>query len=197
MSPQTASFWLWDAFALSWLAAALWSRRATARARFGLRFADTVVTVAGAWLLFLGSSHFSPLTRYGWVEAGYWPVPDWAGWLATGVVVAGFAFAWWARLTLGDLWSGNVTRKEGHVIVRSGPYRLVRHPIYTGIILSAFAYGLEVGMAVNVAGAALLALGFWMKARVEERFLGVELGPAYADYRATTPMLAPFWPTGR
>jgi protein-S-isoprenylcysteine O-methyltransferase Ste14 len=197
LSPQAVDFVLWNLFALSWLAAALWSRRAAARPAFGLRIADGVVTVAGAWLLFFGSSSYSPLVNYAWVEAGYWPVPAWAGWAAVAVTLSGFAFAWWARVTLGDLWSGNVSRKEGHVIVRSGPYGLVRHPIYTGIILSAFATGYAEGMAVNVAGAALITLGFWMKARLEERFLSVELGPAYAAYRAATPMLAPFWPTGR
>jgi protein-S-isoprenylcysteine O-methyltransferase Ste14 len=101
-------------------------------------------------------------------------------------------------VTLGDLWSSAVSRKENHVIVEKGPYGLVRHPIYTGLIVAAFATAIAVGTAPALAGAALMSLGFWMKARLEERFLSAQLGEAaYADYRRRTPMLAPFWPTGR
>jgi protein-S-isoprenylcysteine O-methyltransferase Ste14 len=110
----------------------------------------------------------------------------------------GFMFAWWARLTLGDLWSGHVTRKEGHVIVERGPYRLVRHPIYTGLIAAVFALALTIGSPAGLLGAALIAIGFAIKARLEERFLSAELGEAgYADYRRRTPMLVPFWPVKR
>ena len=80
------------------------------------------------------------------------------------------------------------------MIVDRGPYGLVRHPIYTGLILAAFALGAQIGLLESLAGAALMALGFAIKARTEERFLGEELGPAYAEYRARTPMLIPFWP---
>jgi protein-S-isoprenylcysteine O-methyltransferase Ste14 len=115
----------------------------------------------------------------------------------TGLVALGLAFTWWARLTLGDLWSSAVTRKESHVVVRAGPYRLVRHPIYTGLILALLSLGLQAGRPAAVAGALLMAVGFWAKARLEERFLSAELGEAYADFRSTTPMLIPFWPVWR
>jgi protein-S-isoprenylcysteine O-methyltransferase Ste14 len=91
-----------------------------------------------------------------------------------------------------------VSAKENHVVVRSGPYGLVRHPIYTGLILAAFAQAIEVGQAANLVGAVLFSLGLWLKARLEERFLGQELGAdAYADYRRRIPMLIPFWPGAR
>jgi protein-S-isoprenylcysteine O-methyltransferase Ste14 len=115
-----------------------------------------------------------------------------------GLAAAGFAFTWWARVTLGDLWSSAVSRKENHVIIETGPYRLVRHPIYTGLIAAAFATAVEVGSAQALISAALMSFGFWMKARLEERFLMAQLGEAsYAAYRRRTPMLAPFWPMGR
>ena len=116
----------------------------------------------------------------------------------TGLCAGAFAFTWWARLTLGDLWSGTVSKKEDHQIVEHGPYAVVRHPIYTGILLASFALAIQIGMLANLIGAVLLAVGFWMRARAEERFLSAELGEAaYADYRRRTPMLAPRWPTGR
>jgi protein-S-isoprenylcysteine O-methyltransferase Ste14 len=80
-------------------------------------------------------------------------------------------------------------------VIQSGPYHLVRHPIYTGLIVAALAQGVLIGMAANLVGAVLVGLGFWLKARLEERFLSQELGAAtYAEYRRRTPMLVPFWP---
>jgi protein-S-isoprenylcysteine O-methyltransferase Ste14 len=86
-----------------------------------------------------------------------------------------------------------VTKKEGHHVVDTGPYRLVRHPIYTGIILSSFATAFEKGTSIAVAGAATMALGWYLKARLEERFLREQLGAeAYGAYAARVPMLLPF-----
>jgi protein-S-isoprenylcysteine O-methyltransferase Ste14 len=128
-------------------------------------------------------------------EALLWRLPPIAGWPFTALALLGFAFTWWARLTLGDLWSGSVTRKERHVVVETGPYGLVRHPIYTGLILAAFAFAIQIGYASALVGAALMAGGFALKARLEERFLSAELGEAaYGPYRRRTPMLVPFWP---
>ncbi len=114
------------------------------------------------------------------------------------VQVAGFAFCWWARLHLGRLWSGSVTRKEDHHVVDTGPYGLVRHPIYTGLDAAAIGLALASGQVRIMAGAALIILGCWIKARLEERFLREELGAAaYDAYAARVPMLVPFWPKSR
>ena len=116
-------------------------------------------------------------------------VVDWAMLL---VMAAGIAWCWWARLHLGRFWSDSVTRKEGHHVVDTGPYRVVRHPIYTGFI------AIYVGMAVICAtllalvAVPVMTLGLWLKARVEERFLIEALGTSiYGPYRARTPMLVP------
>jgi len=86
-----------------------------------------------------------------------------------------------------------VTTKADHHIVDTGPYRLVRHPIYTGAIFAALATAFIKASPAAFLGFALIALGFWMTARVEERFLRQELGPeAYDAYSRRTPMLIPF-----
>ena len=91
------------------------------------------------------------------------------------------------------MWSLNVARKQDHYIVRDGPYAMVRHPIYTGLILAAFALALQTGSIVAVGGAALMTFGFTRKAVLEERLLREELGPeAYDAYRRDVPMLIPF-----
>jgi protein-S-isoprenylcysteine O-methyltransferase Ste14 len=183
-----AIFWAW---VVSWGVAAIWSRRTTARAPNSGRVLDLGLTVAGAALIAYSSRM---RVMFGSNGPFSWGFPLAVDWLLTGLVALGLVFTWWARLTLGDLWSSAVTRKEAHVVVRRGPYRLVRHPIYTGLIFALLALAVQTGRPAAVAGALLMATGFWAKARLEERFLSVELGEAYADFRRVTPMLIPFWP---
>ena len=196
MGPIGASLALWGLWILSWVAAALWTRRTVARQSLALEALYRVPTGFGGVMLALGAEARVGVWRGG-VGPLLYQLPTAASWALTAVCAAGFAFTWWARLTLGDLWSGGVARKEGHVVIETGPYRLVRHPIYTGLIAAAFALALQTGELQSLVGAALLSLGFWLKARFEERLLGETLGPAYADYRRRTPMLTPFWPARR
>ena len=95
---------------------------------------------------------------------------------------------------LGRLWSGTVTAKAGHHVVDTGPYGLVRHPIYTGLLLAILATMAAKGTLWGIAGAVLLTIGIVMKARLEESFLRGELGSAYDDYAKRVPMLMPFAP---
>lgn len=129
----------------------------------------------------------APVTRAtGWVNP---PLIDMAMLL---LIIAGIAWCWWARVHLGRLWSADVTRKEGHRIVDTGPYRLARHPIYSGFIVIYVGMAIISTSALGLVGAVALTLGLWLKARVEERFLSEELGAAaYGDYKASTPMLIP------
>jgi protein-S-isoprenylcysteine O-methyltransferase Ste14 len=109
------------------------------------------------------------------------------------IAALGFAFTWWARVVLGRLWSSGVAVKADHDMITAGPYRLVRHPIYSGILLSVLATAAIRGTAAAVLGAALIILGLFVKARAEERFLRRELGDdRYASYARRVPMLVPF-----
>ncbi len=196
MTPSIATAALWVAWIGSWLLASFWTRRTQARPPLGETLLYLLPTIAGGMLLF-GGANATMAAPESAIVVRLWRLAHWAGWAMTAVAAAGFAFTWWARVTLGDLWSSAVSRKENHVIVERGPYGLVRHPIYTGLIAAAFATATQAGSAQALLGAALMSLGFWMKARLEERFLMAQLGEgAYADYRRRIPMLAPFWPTG-
>ena len=111
------------------------------------------------------------------------------------LVAAGAAFAWWARVHLGMLWSASLTRKAGHHVVDTGPYAIVRHPIYTGLILAATATLAIRATPLCAIGLLMFVIGYRIKAGEEERFLSAELGEqAYAAYRARVPMLIPFGP---
>ena len=175
---------VWFVWAISWFVAAVWSRQTAARARFAQEAPYRLVTVLGVVLLF-GFLQFSSVPRG-------WDLNDDVLWVLVALTVAGFLFAWWARIHLGALWSGTITRKEGHRVVDTGPYAMVRHPIYTGVLLAMFATAVARGRWEAVIGAALCVLGFWIKARQEEKFVSETLGPDYAAYRQRVHMLVPY-----
>lgn len=199
LSPETGIWIAWATWAISWFLAAGWSRRTVKRAGREAERLHLWVTVAG--FILIAWSRAGPrapslmarlLWRFGYEPVQLWSTPAATGWVLFGLTVAGFLFCWWARLHLGRLWSGTVTRKDDHHIVDTGPYRFVRHPIYTGLILAAVAAALDQGGPIPLVGAALFILGLWIKARLEERFLRAELGAeAYDGYAARTPMLIP------
>jgi protein-S-isoprenylcysteine O-methyltransferase Ste14 len=190
VSPQTAEYLAWDAFFLSWVVAALWAARPAARAGARAQWLYLALTVPGfAMLLALGPGPTGP---------HLWWAPAALAWAMVALSVAGFAFCWWARIHLGRLWSGTVTRKADHRIVDTGPYRLVRHPIYTGILAACVGQAVIEGGAVPMVGAVLVTVGHIAKARLEEGFLKDELGAApYETYARRTPMLIPWRRPGR
>ena len=152
-----------------------WSSRAQSRASLAQQFPYRLLTISGFILLFAvrTNRYRGPLR--------IWTLPISAGWAMVLLCAMGFGFAWWARLHLGQLWSAFVTSKADHRIVDTGPYRIVRHPIYTGIIPAAIALALVKGTVIALAGALLAAFGFWVKARLEEGFLREQLGAEAYD----------------
>jgi protein-S-isoprenylcysteine O-methyltransferase Ste14 len=207
LTPVSTIYVVWLAWAVSWGLAAVWASGAQSRPGLGVEAAHRVVTLVGVVFLFLTASHQAqapsaavlrrivvlPLPAP-WTTP-LWTLPEWAGWACVGLSIAGFAFAWWARIHLGTLWSGSITRKADHHIVDTGPYGLVRHPIYTGLIAAALALLLVKATPAACVGACLMSAGFWIKARFEEGFLRKELGAeVYDAYRKRVPMLVPFSP---
>jgi protein-S-isoprenylcysteine O-methyltransferase Ste14 len=177
---------IWIAWIVSWILAAFWANRTEKRVVSWETVVYRIAILAGAVLLSPWAARRLHMERL-W-HVGY------AGACALVLLtLAGLLFTWWARIHLGRLWSGSITRKEGHRVVDTGPYGLVRHPIYTGVIFALFATAAAQATASALAGAALITFGFWLKARMEERFLTQELGAdAYGAYRRRVPMLVPF-----
>ena len=164
-----------------------WSAPAAGRARWRAQAPNLAVTAMGFVFLF-SQKGGSPL-----VLVRLWETPQELAWAMVAFTALGFAFCWWARLHLGPLWSGTVTRKADHLIVDTGPYRWVRHPIYTGILAGAAGLAILDGTAGALVGLGLLSLGLAMKARLEEGFLKAELGAdPYRAYAARVPMLIPW-----
>lgn len=107
------------------------------------------------------------------------------------LVYAGILFACWARYILGSNWSSEVQLKQGHELIERGPYRYVRHPIYTGILLGLFGSALMLGEWRALLGFAIMFVSFWRKLRLEETWLGEHFGAAYADYMRRVRALIP------
>jgi protein-S-isoprenylcysteine O-methyltransferase Ste14 len=207
LTPVAAIYLVWIVWAVSWIIAAVWASRAAPRPGFGAETGYRVLTVLGFLLIFLtGPTSVSGAVANSRVHVlriplpadlvrPLWSVPDAAGWAMVGLAILGMLFAWWARIHLGTLWSGSITRKADHRIVDTGPYGIVRHPIYTGLLTAAIAMVVVKASWAAIAGLMLMTIGYWLKATIEEGFLRKELGPEdYDAYRKRVPMLVPFSP---
>jgi protein-S-isoprenylcysteine O-methyltransferase Ste14 len=115
----------------------------------------------------------------------------WIVWLGLLLTIAGLLFACWARVVLGRNWSGVVQLKQDHELIEAGPYHYVRHPIYSGLLLAFLGTALMIGEWRALLAAAIIAISFWRKLRLEERWLGEYFGAAYADYMRRVKALVP------
>ena len=186
LTPEATILAMWLTWWVSWLAAAAWSDRAVKRPPTGRQITYRLLAAMGAVLLFGMYRHDLH------VEMILWRTPVAVAWAMVPVVLGGLLFTWWARLPLGRLWSGSVGRKAHHHVVTTGPYGIVRHPIYTGIILASIATAAMRGTALAWLGFCVMTAGWVIKARLEEEFLREQLGAdAYGEYARRVPMLVP------
>jgi protein-S-isoprenylcysteine O-methyltransferase Ste14 len=126
------------------------------------------------------------------LEERFLPFAAWPFVLAAVMTAAGLLFSVWARRYLGTNWSAAVTIKERHELVTSGPYGLVRHPIYTGVLLAILGSAIAVGDWRAVLAMVLASLALWRKLRLEERWMLDRFGEAYRAYCRKVPALIPF-----
>lgn len=176
---------LWGLLILVWLVMWFGAKRAKKREKFSQRASYLAFVLFGSWLLFA-----LPLE---WLYSRVLPNEQapWAIGLA--MTAAGVGVAIWARLSLGANWSGTVTLKAGHELVQKGPYRWIRHPIYTGILLAMVGTATIRGQLVGWIGTGIVLAGFYIKARREERFLSGEFGASFKEHTKRTGMFLPKW----
>jgi protein-S-isoprenylcysteine O-methyltransferase Ste14 len=147
-----------------------------------------VVVFIGLMLIF----NFDRWFVTGWLTTRL--TPESAAVVLAGVVltVAGLLFSVWARFVLGRNWSGTVTIKQNHELIQRGPYQIVRHPIYTGILMALLGTAFVYGITRCFVGIPIVAVGFWLKLQIEEQFMLQQFGAQYADYRQQVRALIPF-----
>lgn len=121
-----------------------------------------------------------------------WPSGLWSFWIGAAVTVTGLLFAIWARLHLGRNWSQAVTIKQGHELITTGPYSLVRHPIYTGILTGFLGTAIALSQVRGVICFVLIFLVLWAKLRKEEEWMRSEFGESYTAYAHRTAALVPY-----
>lgn len=172
-----ATMILWVIWGAYWLARAFGGARTTASESFLARVSHLLPLVLGFVLLYSGDHQAAN------------PVVGTFGVLC---VAAGLVFAFWARGHLGKYWSGIITLKEGHRLIRTGPYRYARHPIYTGVLLAFFGSALVRGDPRGALAFVIVAVAFYVKSRREEKNLLAHFGDEYVRFQREVKALVPF-----
>jgi protein-S-isoprenylcysteine O-methyltransferase Ste14 len=176
---------LWLAWAAYWLAAAMGAKKVERRESWLSRLSHIVPLGLAVWLLSGNGWPGTILNRHvvGWTPALYWT--------GTALLIAGLSYTVLARRTLGGNWSGTVPLKRDHELIRSGPYRITRHPIYTGLLVALTGSCLANDQWRGVAALLLAVLAFRRKIVVEELFLEAAFPREYELYKARVPALLP------
>ena len=177
---------VWIIIGIVWAIGYLFSSRAKRRESIPSRLLQVAITVPAFVLVFAMPVHGGYLSRR------FLPPTPAAAWSGLAMVLTGAGVAVAARLALGRNWSGTVTVKYGHTLVRSGPYAIVRHPIYSGVLLGLLGTAISFGRVQCLFGAALATVGFWQKWRIEERFMTDQFGAQYDEYRRNVRALIPY-----
>lgn len=176
----------WIIFGVVWLALAQTTKRSVYRESSKERMRYWLLLVFAYFLLTRGHRFSHPLDAH--LDSNNATL----AWLGAALCSVGLAFALWARATLGRNWSGTVTFKEEHELIRTGPYRLVRHPIYTGLLTMFVGTSIVIGYIGGFIGALLVFASFWIKLRQEERLMLQHFPHQYPDYRQRTKCIIPF-----
>lgn len=177
---------IWGVVGLVWLTAALNVKRTVSTQPASSRIIQAIIVCLGFVLVFSRAFDFSYLNA-----RLLPPIPAlaYAGLTAT---VAGAGLALWARFFIGRNWSSDVTIKQDHQLIRTGPYRMVRHPIYSGLLLGLLGTAIATNEVRAYIGVLVAAIGLQFKAAVEERLMTQQFGKDYMQYRQQTKAIIPF-----
>lgn len=135
---------------------------------------------------------YLPLLTGGYIAALIFQPGFVSGIVGLILCIAGIATMVWARVHLGKNWSGNVVLQQGHQLIKHGPYKYVRHPIYSGGLLAMLGSAIILGMIFGFGWVLFCALGLVRKMYLEEDLLQTQFPAEYAEYREQSRMFIPF-----
>ena len=175
----------WFAWSIIWLLMAAWSKPSKRREFPWQRLEHVIPMLIGFFLIYNHVAEWSFLAERIVPQNGAVSI---GGLLLT---LGGLFFSVWARIALGGNWSGTVTIKSGHNLIRRGPYKRIRHPIYTGLLASVVGTVLLEGEVRSLLGFVVILFALYRKAKREERFLSDEFGDGFAEHAKHTGMFLP------
>jgi len=176
----------WALFSVIWLLAAVSTKRSIYRESGARRLRYWTLLVLAFLLLTKRRRLPYPF------DVRLIPETQAVAWMAGILCIAGLAFCVWARATLGRNWSGTITLKEGHELIERGPYRLVRHPIYTGLLAMFLATAIVFGHLGGFVAVVLAFVSFWIKLTEEEKLMRQQFREQYRSYEQRVKRLVPF-----
>ncbi|WP_026415805.1 methyltransferase family protein [Actinomadura oligospora] len=183
--------WIFDAVLILWLGGEIGLRIVEMRKAATVRVSEHG-TLGLFVVLGVGGAVVGTLVGHA-VPSLDWRVGTTVYLVAAAVMLAGLAVRFWAIVTLGKFFRSSVHVQEGHQVVSSGPYRVVRHPSYTGLMLvfvgAALSFGNLVALVVFLV---CVSIAMLVRIRVEERVLSDELGDAYREFARTRARLVPY-----
>ena len=191
---RSCVLWLYESFfPVLWIAFIIYWRIKAAGTKTTGRLESAAPQILRALIFVIAIVLFSttriPLR---WLYLQPWPAGLWPFWLGAIAMVAGLLFAVWAREHLGRNWSHAVEIKQGHELITTGPYSMVRHPIYTGIMAGLLGTAIALSQVRGFIAFVLLFIMLWLKLRREEQWMRSQFGETYATYAHQTAALVPY-----
>ncbi|MGP0020346.1 MAG: methyltransferase family protein [Candidatus Sulfotelmatobacter sp.] len=177
---------MWFCYLAYWWGMSKYVKETERRESMASRVVRLVAMIFAVALLWL------PKVRLRWLDARFLPSGIWCFWSGAVITAGGMLFSVWARRYLGKNWSQAVTLKEDHELITSGPYALVRHPIYTGLLLAFAGCAVARGEWRGVLAVVIVFAALWHKLRLEEKWLGAQFGEPYAAYSRRVAALVPY-----
>jgi len=169
-----------------WLGSLPFVKRNVQQQSISSTLQNTMVLSVGVFLLFGSSS--TP----DWFNQPLFTVTFPIALAGLGLAICGIGLSIWARLILGEYWSSFPSLKQNHRLIVTGPYRLVRHPIYTGLLLALLGSALQYGLVRSFLAVLTCAVGLYLKVTAEEEFMVQRFGEAYLRYCRKVSALVPY-----
>ena len=178
---------VWGALIVYWFISGINSKKTASQESFGKRFVFYWLPLLVAMYL-LGPGKWFGHTL---IRENFGPHTNLVGIIGLLFCIVGASIACWSRYLLGKNWSVSVQKKEDHELISKGPYSIVRHPIYTGLILLFFGNAIIVGDYRGLLAVVIVSISFWLKLMKEEKWLEEVFGSKYMEYKSKTKALIP------
>jgi protein-S-isoprenylcysteine O-methyltransferase Ste14 len=181
----------WLIFLVFWVVMARGAKQSLRPGQRGKQWAYALILVIGIGLIVASWSGWPGAGRSSWLNAPLWPFSIWRAALALVIAYAGLAICIWARIILGRNWSSIPELKRDHELVTGGPYEVVRHPIYTGLLLMFTGVAVLWATPASFIVLLLIPIAIQLKLAREETLLAGQFPDTWPAYRARTRRVIP------